>query len=105
MFDVPEKQRNKRDYLRHLLAFIGFVQYQQSVYVYPFECKKEIDLIKKVVEESKLKNSFFKQHKIFVNGILNKTTEYKTKHISRGLFIKIAKHRDYFVANSSKKCH
>lgn len=48
-----------------------------------------LDLIKKVVEESKLKNSFFKQHKIFVNGILNKTTEYKTKHISRGLFIKI----------------
>lgn len=53
IFDVPEKQRNKRNYLRQFLRFIGFYQYQQSVYIYPFECKEEIALIKKIVEGGK----------------------------------------------------
>ena len=52
-FDVPEKQRNKRDYLRKYLQDIGFYRYQQSVYLFPYECKKEIDLIKKIVEAAK----------------------------------------------------
>lgn len=50
VFDVPEGQRNKRDYLRRFLREIGFYPYQQSVYVFPFECKKEVELIKKIVE-------------------------------------------------------
>lgn len=53
IFDVPEGQRNKRDYLRRFLREIGFYPYQQSVYIFPFECKKEIDLIKKIVEGGK----------------------------------------------------
>lgn len=53
IFDVPEKQRNKRDYLRKFLRFIGFYPYQQSVYIYPFECKEEVALIKKIVEGGK----------------------------------------------------
>lgn len=50
IFDVPEEQRNKREYLRKLLKEIGFYQYQQSVYVFPYECEKEINLIKKIIE-------------------------------------------------------
>lgn len=50
IFDVPEKERKKRDYLRRFLSTIGFFQYQKSVYVYPYECKKEIALIKQIVE-------------------------------------------------------
>lgn len=50
IFDVPEKERKKRDYLRSFLFTIGFFQYQKSVYVYPYECKKEITLIKQIVE-------------------------------------------------------
>jgi len=53
IFDVPEEERNKRDYLRDFLREIGFYQYQQSVYVYPYECEKEVDLIKKIVEGGK----------------------------------------------------
>jgi CRISPR-associated endonuclease Cas2 len=52
-FDVPEIQRNKRDYLRDFLRKLGFYRYQKSVYVFPYECKKEIFLIKKIVEGAK----------------------------------------------------
>lgn len=53
IFDVPEDQRNKRDYLRRFLREIGFYPYQQSVYIFPYECKKEVELIKKIVEGGK----------------------------------------------------
>lgn len=52
-FDVPKKQNNKRDYLRLYLLKIGFIKYQQSVYIFPYECQKEVLLIKKVVEGAK----------------------------------------------------
>lgn len=52
-FDVPEIQRNKRDYLRKFLNKIGFYCYQKSVYIFPYECEKEISLIKKIVEGAK----------------------------------------------------
>lgn len=49
-FDIPEIQRNKRDYLRKFLIRLGFYQYQKSVYIFPYECEKEIKLIKNIVE-------------------------------------------------------
>lgn len=52
-FDVPEIQRNKRDYLREFLKNIGFYPYQKSVYLFPYECEKEITLIKKIIEGAK----------------------------------------------------
>ncbi len=52
-FDVPEKQRNKRDYLRKFLVKLGFYPYQKSVYLFPYECEKEVKLIKKIVEGAK----------------------------------------------------
>ncbi len=52
-FDVPEMQRNKRDYLRYFLTRIGFYRYQKSVYLFPYECEKEIILIKQIVEGAK----------------------------------------------------
>lgn len=52
-FDVPETQRNKRDYLRRYLIKLGFYQYQKSVYLFPYECEKEVELIKKIVEGAK----------------------------------------------------
>lgn len=53
VFDVPEEERNKRNYLRSFLKEIGFYPYNQSVYVFPYECEKEIGLIKKIVEGGK----------------------------------------------------
>ncbi len=52
-FDVPEIQRNKRNYLRKYLIDIGFYRYQQSIYIFPYECEREIMLIKKIVEGAK----------------------------------------------------
>ncbi|OGK11957.1 CRISPR-associated endonuclease Cas2 [Candidatus Roizmanbacteria bacterium RIFCSPLOWO2_01_FULL_37_12] len=52
-FDVPEIERNKRDYLRRYLKKLGFYQYQQSVYLFPYECEKEVEQIKKIVEGAK----------------------------------------------------
>lgn len=52
-FDVPEKQRNKRDYLRRFLIDLGFYQYQKSVYLFPYECEREVALIRKIVEGGK----------------------------------------------------
>lgn len=52
-FDVPEAQRNKRDYLRKFITDLGFYRYQQSVYLFPYECEKEITYIKKIVEGAK----------------------------------------------------
>lgn len=49
-FDIPEIQRNKRDYLRKFLKKLGFYPYQKSVYLFPYECEEEINLIKKIVE-------------------------------------------------------
>lgn len=55
-FDVPKIQNNKRDYLRLYLLKIGFVKYQQSVYIFPYECEKEVLLVKKIVEGAKYMN-------------------------------------------------
>jgi CRISPR-associated endonuclease Cas2 len=52
-FDVPEMQRLKRDQLREFLKQLGFYKYQKSVYLFPYECEKEISLIKKIVEGAK----------------------------------------------------
>jgi CRISPR-associated endonuclease Cas2 len=73
-FDVPEIQRNKRDYLRRFLLKLGFYRYQKSVYLFPYECEKEINLIKKIVEGAKYINYIVaekieneEQAKIFFN--------------------------------------
>ena len=52
-FDVPEIQRNKRNYLRRFLKQLGFYPYQKSVYLFPYECEEEVKLIKKIVEGGK----------------------------------------------------
>ena len=52
-FDVPETQRNKRDFLRRYLIKLGFYQYQKSVYLFPYECEREVELIKRIVEGAK----------------------------------------------------
>jgi len=45
MFDIPEKQRSPRDTLRAKLKRLGFLGFQKSVWIYPFECEKEMRYI------------------------------------------------------------
>ncbi|MFA7254213.1 MAG: CRISPR-associated endonuclease Cas2 [Patescibacteria group bacterium] len=45
IFDIPEKDKEVRNFVRNHLYKLGFRQIQKSVFVYPFECSSEIDLI------------------------------------------------------------
>jgi len=45
IFDIPERLRNGRNSLRWKIKKLGFYELQKSVFVIPYECKKEIDLI------------------------------------------------------------
>ena len=45
-FDVWEKSRRKRDLLRKEIKEFGFLQLQQSVWIYPFECREFIELLR-----------------------------------------------------------
>jgi DNA-binding transcriptional regulator PaaX len=44
-FDIPEKYKRGRDALRRKLKTIGFCELQKSVFITPFNCKKEIALL------------------------------------------------------------
>jgi CRISPR-associated endonuclease Cas2 len=46
-FDIPEKIRASRLKLRNTLKDIGFVKLQNSLWVYPYDCKALIYIIKK----------------------------------------------------------
>lgn len=48
-FDVAEEERKKRDFLRRTLKWIGFVQYQKSIFVFPYDCEKEINYLKNIL--------------------------------------------------------
>jgi len=45
VFDIPEKLRNGRDALRWKLKELGFYEFQKSVFVFPYECEKEINFV------------------------------------------------------------
>lgn len=45
MFDIPEQQRVIRDSLRKNLKNLGFLEFQKSVFVYPFPCQDQINFV------------------------------------------------------------
>jgi len=45
IFDVPEKKRVGRDALREKIKKLGFYELQKSVFIFPYECKNEVDFI------------------------------------------------------------
>ncbi|MDO8617513.1 MAG: CRISPR-associated endonuclease Cas2 [Candidatus Uhrbacteria bacterium] len=46
MFDISEKRRPIRDQVRHLLRRLGFYRLQDSVWVFPYECREVLDLLR-----------------------------------------------------------
>jgi len=44
-FDIPEKIKQGRETLREKLKKLGFRELQKSVFVFPYECEKEIEFI------------------------------------------------------------
>ncbi len=45
VFDIPEKIREGRRALREKIKKLGFYELQKSVFIFPYECKNEIDFI------------------------------------------------------------
>jgi DNA-binding transcriptional regulator PaaX len=45
LFDIPDNRRKIRDALRFQLKNLGFYEFQESVFVYPYDCKDEIDYL------------------------------------------------------------
>jgi len=52
-FDIPEKYKKGRDALRHKLKKIGFCELQKSVFITPYDCRKEIGFLVDSFELSK----------------------------------------------------
>ncbi|TSC86664.1 MAG: phenylacetic acid degradation operon negative regulatory protein [Microgenomates group bacterium Gr01-1014_16] len=49
LFDVSEKERNKRNDLRIWLMRLGLKQLQKSVWVYPFPLEREVKFLREVL--------------------------------------------------------
>ncbi|MEK7539284.1 MAG: hypothetical protein AAB595_01410 [Patescibacteria group bacterium] len=45
IFDIPEIKRNARDSLRDKMKELGLVKFNNSVWIYPYPCQKEIDFV------------------------------------------------------------
>lgn len=45
LFDVPEQHKKAREAIRRKLRELGFYHLQKSCFVYPFECRDEIDFV------------------------------------------------------------
>ncbi len=50
LFDIPENKKNGRDALAAKLKNLGFHPLQKSAFIYPYECKNEIDFIVEVLD-------------------------------------------------------
>lgn len=47
-FDIAEVRKRGRDALRGMLRQLGFFQLQRSIFVHPYSCKAEIELLRDV---------------------------------------------------------
>lgn len=43
IFDVSEEKRNKRDFLRARLKWLGYKELQKSVWVFPYDIKEDLE--------------------------------------------------------------
>lgn len=46
VFDIPERRRRVRQWIRSTVRGIGFVRLQDSVWIYPYDCEDLITLVK-----------------------------------------------------------
>ena len=49
-FDIPEKNKAARHIFRAKLKELGFFHFQKSVFLLPYPCEKEIDLVAKILK-------------------------------------------------------
>ncbi|MEK7593220.1 MAG: hypothetical protein AAB464_00680 [Patescibacteria group bacterium] len=49
MFDIPDKHKWTRDIFRQKLRIMGFYQLQESVFILPYPCEKEVSLLVEIL--------------------------------------------------------
>lgn len=49
LFDIPNDKKNEREIFRKKLKQLGFYQFQESVFIFPFPCFKEIKYIREIL--------------------------------------------------------
>src|SRR3989304_8673735 len=81
IFDIPEENKNSRDIVREKLKQIGFLRIQKSVYLFPYECTKEIVFL---AERLDIKNNVL----ISISEIIQGERKIIKKLIARGLINK-----------------
>ena len=52
LFDVPTSERSKRNAFRALISRLGAIMVQKSVWLHPYDCMEQIDLLKEFFELS-----------------------------------------------------
>ncbi len=50
LFDIPETKKSLRDIFRRHLQEIGFREFQKSVFIFPYECEREISSLIRLYE-------------------------------------------------------
>ncbi|MBM3283693.1 CRISPR-associated endonuclease Cas2 [Candidatus Gottesmanbacteria bacterium] len=48
IFDVIEKKKRLRDAFREMVKRLGFYRLQKSVFVYPYQCKDEVEFLRQI---------------------------------------------------------
>lgn len=46
MFDIPERRKKDRDQLRRTMIDAGFLCFQDSVWIFPYDCEDLVTLLK-----------------------------------------------------------
>ncbi len=49
VFDIPNSRRKERDMFRRKLKELGFFPLQESVFIFPYECKDQIDFLRETL--------------------------------------------------------
>lgn len=49
LFDIEQEERWRRDVLRSFLVRLGFVLFQKSVWVHPYDCRAELELLREFI--------------------------------------------------------
>lgn len=71
-FDIPNAQRMKRNAFRYKLKELGFYSSQKSVWLHPFDCRKEIQILKEFFGLNNKQVYFFIAEKIEDTQLLEK---------------------------------
>jgi|SRR3989344_1460343 len=62
LFDIPESQKQERDAFAQKLKQIGFQSLQKSAFIFPYECKDELDFMIEILNLRRYVRSMLVQH-------------------------------------------